>query len=121
MYRTTGTGATATPTVQLATTPGAKLAITTNAQIQPAGTTGATGSALCSVSLDGTILDTQQVTVPPGVAPSAGGQTVTLVAAGTASSSTGGGLVLVQCNASNGATFLEVAVQAIRVDEITIS
>ena len=70
--------------------------------------------AQCQVSLDGTTLDVQQITVPGG---SGTGRTLTLVGSGTSSSSPGGGNVLVQCSDSGG-TFSAINVTATQVDHL---
>jgi hypothetical protein len=114
MY-TSASGATGVtgPNVALATAPGANLAITANVQVDRA--TGATGLARCELTLDGTILDGQQVTVPVSAVANTGGETLTLVGTDTAA---GSGVVRVQCFATNSATFSDLRIQAISLDAI---
>ena len=95
----------------VATSAGASLAITTNVQVRPDSTADA--RALCELTLDGVVLDLQDVTVPPGVS-TTGGQTITTVGTETA---TGPGLVRLQCSANDpDVTFSDVRIQAIEVD-----
>ena len=88
---------------------GAHLAVTVNAQAQGAASASI---AQCQVSLDGTTLDVQQVTVPGGTGT---GEAITLVGTGTSSSSPGGGTVLVQCSDSGG-TFSAINITATQVE-----
>jgi hypothetical protein len=107
------TGASASPSVTVPTSqPGGKFAITVNAQAQAASSASL---ALCQVSLDGTTLDVQQVTVPATA--TTGGRSVSLVGTGTASAAAGGGVVLVQCSNDHG-TFSSINVQATQLDAL---
>jgi hypothetical protein len=113
-----GTTGVSAPNVAVTTTSGGNLAITANIQVNPAPAPDES-RAVCEVTLDGTSLDQQEVTVPaalPSPAPNPGGQTITLVGTGTAS---GSGVVRVQCSAvAAGVTFSNVRIQAISVDAI---
>jgi hypothetical protein len=118
MYSTTsGPTGVAAPNVALTTSSGAKLAITANAQVKPGA---AEARASCDLSLDGIgSLDHQEITVPAGVTgANPGGQSLTLIGAGTAS---GSGVVRVQCFASAGdVTFSDIRIQAIAVDNLVV-
>lgn len=111
VFTGSATTSTSTPDVVVQTNqPGAVFAITTSAQAQTSGST--TAQAQCQVTLDGTLLDVQDVTVPGTTGN--GQATISLVGTGTASALAGGGKIEAQCTINNGGTFSTLSVEALQ-------